>query len=304
MSNTNFINNTCPKPHIISQGGMVLVENYEYNNFGRSYPARHRPTAQGARRQAGKKTGRTFFITGFQAGICVLCLSAAVILRLTGGSFYQTARNMAQTALKKNITVADIQSYFKNLQSKFPRMKADSSGTQLPGTNKQKTTGSSVSTAAVTQVPQKNIPPPTNMLLPPSYASLGPVKMNIKPVLPVSGHITSIFGYRVNPVTKKLSFHPGIDIAAPKDTPIQSAFSGTVQDAGKNNTYGNYLLINNGNSIQTFYGHCDIVLVKQGDKVTAGEIVAKVGTTGMSTGCHVHFEIRVAGKCVNPQLLI
>ena len=97
--------------------------------------------------------------------------------------------------------------------------------------------------------------------------------------------------------------HSGIDIAANgvagKD--IVAAGSGTVESvsySGKG--YGNHLIINHGNGIKTLYAHCQSISVKQGDKVKKGDVIAKVGTTGDSTGNHLHFEVRVNGTAQNP----
>ena len=113
--------------------------------------------------------------------------------------------------------------------------------------------------------------------------------------------MTSSFGYRVNPITKKRNFHTGIDIAAAAGTPILAAFEGTVEKVGLSSYYGNFVLLNNGNGIKTFYGHCMSLLVRQGKRVKAGEAIALVGSTGASTGNHLHFEIQIKNVNVNPQ---
>jgi murein DD-endopeptidase MepM/ murein hydrolase activator NlpD len=141
-------------------------------------------------------------------------------------------------------------------------------------------------------------------LLPPAGASLGPVRLSIRPAWPVTGRITSRFGYRVNPITNKFSFHTGVDIAAAQGTPIGVSMPGTVEDAGVSAAYGNYILIGHGGGIETFYGHCESILKKKGDVVKTGEEIATVGTTGYSTGYHLHFEIRVGGVRYDPLWLL
>lgn len=130
-------------------------------------------------------------------------------------------------------------------------------------------------------------------------ASFAPVVLSIRPVLPVHGRLTSCFGWRINPITEKLSFHTGIDIAVPEGTPVGAALAGVVEDTGLNAAYGNYVLLNHGNGVETFYGHNSAVTVKKGMSVKAGEQIARSGSTGMSTGPHLHFELRVRGVCVN-----
>ena len=120
-------------------------------------------------------------------------------------------------------------------------------------------------------------------------------------VQPVSGHITSRFG--ANESIRDHT-HKGMDIAAPKGTPIKAAASGTVTYAGWMSGYGYLVRISHGNGIETYYGHCSKLYVSKGDTVEAGEKIAAVGSTGNSTGNHLHFEIRKNGKQVNPQTYV
>lgn len=96
--------------------------------------------------------------------------------------------------------------------------------------------------------------------------------------------------------------HTGTDVAAPTGTTIVAAASGTVTLAGNyGNGYGNYIMINHGNGVQTLYGHCNVLLVSQGQYVSQGQKIAEVGNTGNSTGPHLHFEVRVNGATTDPQ---
>ena len=117
-------------------------------------------------------------------------------------------------------------------------------------------------------------------------------------VTPVSGIITSRFGNRES---IRSHGHTGLDIAAPAGTPIKAAADGTVIFAGYSGGYGYVVKMNNGNGVQTYYGHCSKLYVSTGEKVEAGEVIAAVGSTGNSTGNHLHFEVRVNGNEVNPQ---
>jgi murein DD-endopeptidase MepM/ murein hydrolase activator NlpD len=137
-------------------------------------------------------------------------------------------------------------------------------------------------------------------MLPPANCTLAPVMLSVKPIIPVAGRLTSMFGYRIHPVTKKLSFHTGIDIANDEGTPIAAALSGTIKDVGKSDAYGNYVLMDNGGGVETFYGHCEQVIAPKGAVVRAGDIIAKLGNTGISTGPHLHFEIRINNIYTNP----
>lgn len=95
--------------------------------------------------------------------------------------------------------------------------------------------------------------------------------------------------------------HQGLDIAAPYGTQIKAVADGTVVSAGWSGGYGNLVIVDHGNGVRTYYGHCSSITAYVGKQVTAGDIIAKVGSTGNSTGNHLHFEIRVDGKYVNPE---
>lgn len=124
------------------------------------------------------------------------------------------------------------------------------------------------------------------------------VKFTVKPV---SGTITSRFGYRSSPGGIGSTNHKGLDIAAGYGTPIYAAAAGTVEFAGTKGELGKLVIINHGNGIKTYYGHCSSLKVSSGQTVEAGTNIAAVGKTGAATGYHLHFEIRVNGTSVNPQ---
>jgi murein DD-endopeptidase MepM/ murein hydrolase activator NlpD len=112
--------------------------------------------------------------------------------------------------------------------------------------------------------------------------------------------ITSPFGYRTNPISKTREYHTGLDIGAANKSNILAADGGTVIIAGTLGGYGNAIIINHGNNRTTLYGHTSQLLVSVGDKVAKGQVIAKVGSTGYSTGPHLHFEVRENGTPVNP----
>lgn len=118
--------------------------------------------------------------------------------------------------------------------------------------------------------------------------------------LPCSGRITSRFGWRFHPIRKQRRLHTGVDIGAPSGTPIHASGSGTVILSGWNGPYGKAVIIDHGGGVTTLYGHCSSLNVRRGQAVSKGQVIAKVGSTGWSTGPHCHFEKRVNGKPVNP----
>ena len=118
--------------------------------------------------------------------------------------------------------------------------------------------------------------------------------------LPVSGRITSRFGYRIHPITGAYSLHTGVDIACPTGTPVHAAAAGEVILAGWMGAYGNAVVIDHGGGVSTLYGHNSSLLVRVGERVAKGQVIARSGSTGWSTGPHVHFERRKDGRPVNP----
>ena len=139
---------------------------------------------------------------------------------------------------------------------------------------------------------------------PPSYCSYEKINIGFKYKTPLYGVITSKFGYRDHPIINDASFHTGLDIAAKKGTAIGAFADGTVLEAGRNSTYGNYLLIEHTGGIRSFYGHNSKLSVKKGQKVKIGQKIAEVGSTGMSTGPHLHFEVRKGTTRLDPALYI
>jgi murein DD-endopeptidase MepM/ murein hydrolase activator NlpD len=118
---------------------------------------------------------------------------------------------------------------------------------------------------------------------------------------PSSYSVVSSFGMRRHPILKKYKMHTGIDISASKGVSIVAANNGTViLSSYDRNGYGNYLVVDHGGGITTLYGHASKLLVKVGAKVKAGQVIAKVGMTGLATGNHLHFEVRKDGVPVNP----
>ena len=112
--------------------------------------------------------------------------------------------------------------------------------------------------------------------------------------------ISSGFGYRTDPITGEQAFHSGVDFATPCGTPIRAGGAGQVLSAGPNGGYGNATIINHGAGLATLYGHQSSIVVSVGQVVEQGELIGYVGSTGKSTGCHLHFEVRVNGNPVNP----
>lgn len=126
-----------------------------------------------------------------------------------------------------------------------------------------------------------------------SIPSINPIQVKYRESSP--------FGYRFHPIHKKMKFHSGIDMACPTGTPIQCPADGTIEYAGWVKGYGNFIKVRHGNGYISAYGHLSVINVKTGQKVSQKQMIGKVGTTGGSTGPHLHYEVAKSGKKVNPK---
>jgi murein DD-endopeptidase MepM/ murein hydrolase activator NlpD len=118
--------------------------------------------------------------------------------------------------------------------------------------------------------------------------------------MPVKGRLTSPYGYRIHPIYGVRKLHTGIDISAASGTAIKAAGDGVVVFAGRWGGYGNCVILDHGGGVATLYGHCSRLAVSEGQNVTQGQSIAYVGSTGLSTGPHLHFEVRRDGHPVDP----
>lgn len=124
-------------------------------------------------------------------------------------------------------------------------------------------------------------------------------------VYPLMGtRISSDFGSRFHPVLKRTKHHGGIDLAAPKDSPIRAIREGTVVFADPHGGYGNLIVVVHPDGLTSHYGHCSSIQVRTGQRIRAGQVIGEVGSTGRVTGPHLHFEIRKNGVPLDPENFI
>jgi murein DD-endopeptidase MepM/ murein hydrolase activator NlpD len=119
-------------------------------------------------------------------------------------------------------------------------------------------------------------------------------------IWPCQGHITSCFGYRIHPIYETTEFHAGLDIANAKGTPIYATADGRVKLAEWTSGYGRLVIIDHGYAYCTFYGHTEKIVVTKGERIHRGQLIAYMGSTGSSTGNHLHYEVQFNGSPVNP----
>ena len=126
----------------------------------------------------------------------------------------------------------------------------------------------------------------------------------IETMTPVMGRQTSKYGWRTHPITGKKHFHGGADISGKMGTPIKAFADGTVDYIGRDKSYGLYIQLDHGSGVKSFYAHCSKLCAEKGQKVKIGEKIAEIGSTGCSTGPHLHLEIKCGSKRLNPAYYI
>ncbi len=127
-------------------------------------------------------------------------------------------------------------------------------------------------------------------------------KMKVFTMPVISGRVTSRFGYRRDPFNPNIkNYHSGLDLSAPVGTPVIASADGIVEFKGRNGGYGNTVIIRHKGGYKTIYAHCSTTTVEVGDQVKMGTVIASVGRTGTATGAHLHFEVMLRGRFVNPE---
>ncbi len=240
--------------------------------------------------------------------LCTLLVITALILNLCAPKTCQNIKSgYLEATRKSDITAADFKWAFDKLygflftpQSHATDILSSDSGYIDPS---QKASGS-ISQNEPKETSANEMNGAGGDTQTPSNASLLSYVLTSKISAVTKGSVTSPYGSRIHPIFKTSSFHSGIDIANKLDTPVCSAFGGKVLEVGKSNAYGNYIIMRHSNNLTTFYGHLNSVKVSQNMNIRRGEIIGYMGSTGYSTGPHLHFEIRINGSCVDPQIAL
>jgi murein DD-endopeptidase MepM/ murein hydrolase activator NlpD len=128
----------------------------------------------------------------------------------------------------------------------------------------------------------------------------GVADFGVLAVSPVTGVKSSGYGYRRHPITRRRTFHKGVDFQAPRGTPVYAAGPGVVSHARRKSSYGKLIIISHGHGLETRYAHLSRIKIKEGEFVQAGTLIGTVGSTGRTTGPHLHFEVRQFDEPVNP----
>ena len=154
------------------------------------------------------------------------------------------------------------------------------------------------------EIKKKKVVKPDYVIAKEKTPNLSNPKAFISPLRGNGFRISSKFGYRTHPVYKTKKFHGGIDLAAPKNTPVYSVKAGVVIHSGFVRGYGNYIIVEHEDGYKSAYAHLNTIKVKKGNQVTEGFVIGSVGKTGTATGYHLHFELIKSNKKIDPKFLI
>lgn len=240
----------------------------------------------------------------FQFLVCVILFLLLFALKYNNSQLFNDLEKTFSNKLEENLNIEEAKSVFINITEH----KAESSTDNENKIDKKTTEEETVYVpfeepslnAEIIASGGRDIKVSSNDDIP-KNVSVDDYKLNQKMVLPLKGKTTSEFGVRTHPISGDLRFHAGIDIAAQTGTQIYSAFDGEIIEADYDQWNGNYLKIKHDNNIMTVYCHCEKLNVKKGQKIRAGEVIATVGSTGSSTGPHLHFELRIDNVSYNPE---
>ena len=221
-----------------------------------------------------KRSVRQLSVLAVQSIACCVAVLLALLLRMAGGEAYQSLRHSFQQALARNEWVTAVAFLWD--------------GDPLEKVEKQE----------ISNVKEKDFTEDQSAWLtdsPTAVQAMAPL---------ADGTLTSGYGQRVHPIDGTQEIHMGVDIAAPLGAALVASYDGEVAEVGENEQLGKYVRLRHGGGIEILYGHCDAVVIEQGAAVKAGEIVALVGSTGISTGSHVHIRVDVDGTACDPAVLL
>ena len=223
-----------------------------------------------------KATMRTwhFSVLAVQSIACCVIVLVVLLLRVAGGDAYASLRGYFRQALARN----ELATVLSQVWGDEPLKHAETAGDK--------------------SVKQENFTPEkgaqeTETLM---------AKAAVHPL--VSGTLTSDYGSRVHPITHVEEFHTGVDIAAPAGSSLVAMFDGTVKEVGENDAVGKYVRLQHSGGVEVMYGHCQDIVASAGAVISAGDTVALVGSTGISTGSHVHVCVFVDGKHCDPSAFV
>ncbi len=227
-------------------------------------------------------------ILTLQLFLCVLILLSVVAVKQFGADAYDTLKQSYNEIIRESFTGKVLSENLDSIENAVSKTFSFLDGTQKDETGM----GGEMPVFSFDGVKRLKAPKGT---------TLSPILVLAGVTFPIEGGgISCKFGYRTHPITGKPDFHTGIDIPAPKGTRIMAAVGGTVKEISFSDIYGNVVILDHGGGFETVYCHCDKILAPKGARIKRGEILALVGSTGVATGPHLHFEMRKNGIAADP----
>lgn len=224
--------------------------------------------------------------------ICLLFIGALLFIKSSSPDTFRSLQNKFNALMKRDITFEEMASAVKSVSAaeKSPKQSADVKDKSEDVTDKADKTEASGG---------------EDLLKAQDKTTFSPVVVSDNLVSPLEEYtLTSKFGYRENPISGKYGFHTGLDMAADEGTEIRAAYDGIVIETGFTEVRGNYVIIEHSDNTETGYYHCKRILCDIDQNVRKGQTIALVGSTGWSTGPHLHFEVKINGINCNPEYLL
>lgn len=281
--------------------------------------AERRGTARDGESEKAARRPRRGGVLAVQCIACAVLVLLALLLRAAGGEAFAELRRRFNDGVARNELLSalaalwdgDPESAVSGVLREQNDGIADAPESSVPDSSTPSSGGgtSGDSAAESSDVPSAAGTSPsaaqTAGFAPPAGAAAVALTVRGLPVPPLpSGTLTSGYGYRTDPLTGARAFHRGVDIAAPEGTPVAAMLFGRVAAVGESGSLGHFIRIDHGDGVEVLYAHCSRVLAAEGAVVRAGETVALVGSTGRSTGAHLHVQVSAAGTVFGPGRLV
>ena len=253
----------------------------------RRLPGGRRPAGGSARRAS--PAGWQLLLV--QSISCAVVLLIALLLRVAGGSAFEQLREKFNQSIMDNTFASTIAAFFDKEETAGDPSSSTGDPSPAPeeGTGDEGTGGQDVPKSTV------------KALYAPEGATFARLQVNRTAYRPIAeGHYTSWFGYREDPIKGGTGFHTGLDIGSAAGTPVAAMFYGVVRETGTDKSYGHYIKLYHGGGLEILYAHCSEILAEKDAVVRAGETVARVGSTGDSTGNHLHISAFLNGTAYDP----
>lgn len=249
-------------------------------------------TTQNEGKESGEDADINYLFLA-QIVVCIAVIGFVLLMKKTNTDFYLQMGEQYKSALEQGVEISGQHDLIKFTEDAVAQVREAA----------QKIIEKSDSPKTKQSEGAGGWNPTSKQEIPPAGFSLTNYTLKDKPILPLKDFIvTSEYGFRKHPITGEFDFHGGLDLAAPQGTPIQAVLSGIVLQAGTSESYGNYARVLHKNNLVSTYNHMESISVTQGQNIQQGDPIGTVGSTGVSTGPHLHLEFLLNGIRVNPAL--